>query len=45
MICQIKLELQTIKILFDKMSSQGLDEDENISSLAEIDFSQEKIYR
>lgn len=34
----MKILLQTIKILFDKMSSQGLDEDENIRSLAEIDF-------
>ncbi|HBH6379600.1 TPA: sugar transferase, partial [Enterococcus faecium] len=45
LLLDLKILLQTIKILFDKMSSQGLDEDENISSLAEIDFSQEKIYR
>ncbi|AZP92416.1 sugar transferase [Enterococcus mundtii] len=40
----LKILLQTIKILFDKMSSQGLEEDENASSLKEIDFPQEKIY-
>ncbi|NTO68917.1 sugar transferase, partial [Enterococcus faecium] len=45
LLLDLKILLQTIKILFDKMSSQGLDEDENIRSLAEIDFSQEKIYR
>lgn len=45
LLLDLKILLQTIKILFDKMSSQGVDEDENISSLAEIDFSQEKIYR
>ncbi|ROY07938.1 sugar transferase, partial [Enterococcus faecium] len=45
LLLDLKILLQTIKILFDKMSSQGLDEDENISSLAGIDFSQEKIYR
>ncbi|BDP80196.1 hypothetical protein EfmAA290_08720 [Enterococcus faecium] len=39
LLLDLKILLQTIKILFDKMSSQGLDEDENIRSLAEIDFS------
>ncbi|MDB7100682.1 sugar transferase [Enterococcus mundtii] len=41
----LKILLQTIKILFDKMSSQGLEEDENASSLQEIDFPKERIYR
>lgn len=41
----LKILLQTIKILFDKMSSQGLEEDENARSLQEIDFPKERIYR
>ncbi|HFP8538748.1 TPA: sugar transferase, partial [Enterococcus faecium] len=41
----LKILLQTIKILFDKMSSQGLEEDENVISLAEIAFPNEKIFR
>ncbi|MGM9903594.1 undecaprenyl-phosphate galactosephosphotransferase [Enterococcus sp. 10A9_DIV0425] len=41
----LKILLQTIKILFDKMSSQGLEEDEQATSLADINFSQDKIYR
>ncbi|HAP8545222.1 TPA: sugar transferase, partial [Enterococcus faecium] len=45
LLLDLKILLQTIKILFDKMSSQGLDEDENISSLAESAFPKEKTYR
>lgn len=40
----LKILLQTIKILFDKMSSQGLEEDENASSLDEIAFPKDRIY-
>lgn len=40
----LKILLQTIKILFDKMSSQGLEEDENVISLAEIAFPNEKSF-
>ncbi|OBS61703.1 sugar transferase [Enterococcus mundtii] len=39
----LKILLQTIKILFDKVSSQGLEE-ENAYLLGEIDFPKEKIY-
>ncbi|EPH99594.1 MULTISPECIES: sugar transferase [unclassified Enterococcus] len=41
----LKILLQTIKILFDKMSSQGLEEDANIHTLKDIDFPEEKIYQ
>ncbi|MFP1647976.1 sugar transferase [Enterococcus mundtii] len=40
----LKILLQTIKILFDKMSSQGLEEDENASSLEAIAFPKDRIY-
>ncbi|MBO1299489.1 MULTISPECIES: sugar transferase [unclassified Enterococcus] len=40
----LKILLQTIKILFDKMSSQGLEEDENANSLEEIAFPKDRIY-
>ncbi|MBF8807719.1 MAG: sugar transferase, partial [Enterococcus lacertideformus] len=40
----LKILLQTIKILFDKMSSQGLKEDENVNSLSEIAFPKERIF-
>ncbi|MDT2638326.1 sugar transferase [Enterococcus dongliensis] len=39
----LKILLQTIKILFDKVSSQGLEEDELCTSLDKIDFPKEKI--
>ena len=45
LLLDLKILLQTIKILFDKMSSQGLEEDENVHSLAEIAFPKEKIFR
>lgn len=40
----LKILLQTIKILFDKVSSQGLEE-EVCTSLDKIDFPEEKIYK
>ncbi|MGL9748183.1 sugar transferase [Enterococcus sp. DIV0170] len=40
----LKILLQTIKILFDKVSSQGLEEDEVFTSLDKIDFPKEKIF-
>ncbi|WP_427040163.1 sugar transferase [Enterococcus hirae] len=45
LLLDLKILLQTIKILFDKMSSQGLEEDENVHSLAEMAFPKEKIFR
>ncbi|MBM7710558.1 sugar transferase [Enterococcus xiangfangensis] len=39
----LKILLQTIKILFDKVSSQGLEEDELCTSLDKMDFPKEKI--
>ncbi|MFC4771148.1 sugar transferase [Enterococcus hermanniensis] len=39
----LKILLQTIKILFDKVSSQGLEEDEICTSLDKIDFPKEKV--
>lgn len=40
----LKILLQTIKILFDKVSSQGLEEDELCTSLDKMDFPKEKIF-
>lgn len=40
----LKILLQTIKILFDKVSSQGLEEGEVCTSLDKIDFPKEKIF-
>ncbi|OTO76641.1 MULTISPECIES: sugar transferase [unclassified Enterococcus] len=39
----LKILLQTIKILFDKVSSQGLEEEEICTSLDKMDFPREKI--
>ena len=39
----LKILLHTIKILFDKVSSQGLEEDEICTSLEKMDFPKEKI--
>ncbi|MGG5309177.1 sugar transferase [Enterococcus mundtii] len=41
----LKILLQTIKILFDKMSSQGLEEEEIYTSLKKMRFPSEKILR
>ncbi|MGO2891447.1 sugar transferase [Enterococcus devriesei] len=41
----MKILLQTIKILFDKVSSQGLEEEEVSTSLEKMDFPKEKIYQ
>ncbi|WP_459904729.1 sugar transferase [Enterococcus thailandicus] len=43
LLLDLKILLQTIKILFDKMSSQGVDE-EAACSLAELHFPEDKIY-
>lgn len=40
----MKILLQTIKILFDKVSSQGLEEEEACTSLDKMDFPKEKIF-
>ncbi|MGM0302304.1 undecaprenyl-phosphate galactosephosphotransferase [Enterococcus sp. AZ048] len=40
----LKILLQTIKILFDKVSSQGLEEGEVCTSLDKIDFPKDKIF-
>lgn len=40
----LKILLQTIKILFDKVSSQGLEEDA-VTNLTEINFPKERIYQ
>ncbi|MBO1308230.1 sugar transferase [Enterococcus sp. 669A] len=39
----MKILLQTIKILFDKVSSQGVDIDDSVTQLTSIDFPIEKI--
>lgn len=44
LLLDLKILLQTIKILFDKMSSQGLEDDEAIQSLEQISFPKTKIY-
>ncbi|WP_288227823.1 sugar transferase [uncultured Enterococcus sp.] len=41
----LKILLQTIKILFDKVSSQGLEEEEICTSLDKMDFPREKIFK
>ncbi|WP_159723093.1 sugar transferase [Enterococcus sp. CSURQ0835] len=45
LLLDLKILLQTIKILFDKVSSQGLAEDEAIDNLRSIDFPTDKIYQ
>jgi len=40
----LKILLQTIKILFDKVSSQGLEEDEICTSLDKMNFPKDKIF-
>lgn len=41
----MKILLQTIKILFDKVSSQGVEEERISQNLKSINFSQKRIYR
>lgn len=41
----LKILLQTIKILFDKVSSQGLEEEEICTSLDKMDFPRGKIFK
>ncbi|MGX7174664.1 sugar transferase, partial [Enterococcus ratti] len=43
LLLDLKILLQTIKILFDKMSSQGVEE-ETMNSLADIAFPKDKIF-
>ncbi|MGM0215620.1 sugar transferase [Enterococcus sp. AZ109] len=40
----MKILLQTIKILFDKVSSQGLEEEQETKKLEDVKFPKEKIY-
>ncbi|MEO1773008.1 sugar transferase [Candidatus Enterococcus ferrettii] len=45
LLLDMKILLQTIKILFDKVSSQGLEEEMISKNLKSINFSQKRIYR
>lgn len=40
----MKILLQTIKILFDKVSSQGIDVDDNVTQLTSINYPKSKIF-
>lgn len=45
LLLDMKILLQTIKILFDKVSSQGVEEERISQNLKSINFSQKRIYR